>query len=318
MLGSKKIRGPTKLAKKLTILVMVCAPLTFSSPLKATTTDAQTMTPGDCAEESSTLSGDTLARFDCLPANEQASVLRDRVEDGSLDELPDARIVALVKDMKSAAVIAYVRLIVGGEGSYEYRMRRRERINGQWPALDDHMEVRGQDMPQRIYVRWLSDGAHAGQELIYDETQDPNHFQGHFGGALRLFSGKFRIDGTIARTQSRHSVRDLGLPFIVRTLEHDANSFETEGLSAQPDHVEVLHPAGKRLLAVTWDAPTGPPAHFAPRVTLILDLRRAQLDGVTAEDRDSTLLEQIDFEQIVHRTWTDSTFDPHNPSYNFR
>jgi Protein of unknown function (DUF1571) len=72
------------------------------------------------------------------------------------------------------------------------------------------------------------------------------------------------------------------------------------------------------ISGVTWDAPTGPPAHFAPRVTLTLDLRHAQLDGVTAEDRDSTLLEQIDFEQIVHRTWTDSTFDPHNPNYNFR
>jgi hypothetical protein len=297
------------------------ATLLFSLTATATSTTAtsnvQHATPAICASASAIGAGDNLARFQCLPASDQATVLRDRIEDGTLDEMPASRVVALIDGMKPDAIIAYVRLIVGRQNSYEYRMRRRERVNGKWPAQDDHMEVLCQDTPRRVYVRWLPDGAHAGQEIIYDETRDPNHFLGHFGGAWRLFSGKFLINGAVARLQSRHSVRDLGLQFIVRTLEHDASSFEAEGMSAKPDHIELLNTGGKRELALTWDAPTGPPTHFASRVTLTLDLDHAQLRGVTAKDLNGNLLEEISFEQIVPEALTDNTFDPHNPNYNF-
>ncbi|ASL42652.1 hypothetical protein bAD24_I04125 [Burkholderia sp. AD24] len=294
--------------------------LLFSSTAHAAPADGiQRAAPPACHDEaSSEASGAAPAGSACLPAGEQANFIRDRIDDGTLDAMPDSHVIALIDAMKPEAIVAYTRVTIGAGSSYEYRMRRRERVNGKWPAQADHMEVDCQDSPQRVYVKWLPDGAHAGQEILYDETRDPTRFLGHFGGAWRFVSGRFQVDGTFARTQSRHSVRDLGLQFVVHTLEHEEGSFEAEGLSAKPAHVEIETVNGKRLLALTWDAPDGPPAHFAPRVTLTFDLHRPQLHSVIAAGTAGEPLEEIDFEQIVPHAWTDEAFDPHNPSYGFR
>lgn len=318
MRGTRRTRGATKMGRSFLSCVTVCAALMGSSPAYCATSEDQRTAPLTCETGSSNNAADALARFRCLSATGQAAVIRDRIDDGTLSAMTDAELVALIDAMKPDAFVAYARIVIGGEHSYEYWMRRRERVNGKWPTQADHMDVRCQDTPRRLYVRWLPDGAHAGQEIIYDETRDPQRFMGHFGGPWRFVSGTFPIDGALAQIQSRHSVRDLGLQFIVSTLEHDARSFEAEGLSAKPGHINVLNVDGERVLALTWDAPDGPPAHFAPRVMLTFDLHRAWLRGVTAWSLDGTLLEKIDFDEVVPRAWTDSTFDPRNPSYAFR
>lgn len=270
-----------------------------------------------CGADHSTPAAGDIRNVACVSASGQARALRDRIDGGALASMSEAEVVELISEMTPAALVAYIRIAIGPANAHEYQMRRRERVNGYWPSKADHIEVRCQDSPRRIYAKWLADGAHAGQEIIYDETHDEKRFMGHFGGPWRFLSGSFAVDGTFTQIRSRHSIRDLGIGFVLRTLEHDMTSFAAEGVSAKPTHIDVPTVGGRKVLALTWDSQYGPPAHFAPRVSLMLDLHRAQLRGVTATDLDGTLIEDISFEHISPRTWTDDAFNPHNPAYEF-
>jgi hypothetical protein len=259
-----------------------------------------------------------ISQFERLAADAQASALGTRIRDRSLIAMTDDQILSLMRAMKPDAFIDYARSEMVPNDAYDYQMFRQERISGKWPNLPDHMYVRYQDFPRRVYARWLPDGAHAGQEILYDETVDAGSILGHLGGKLKVISGKVAIDGAFAHTQSRHSVRDLGLQFITRTVEHDARSFHEEGLNGKPDHIEVLNLHGVRLLAWTWDAPSGPPAHYASRVRLLFDLKHTWPWGEAAWNERGELLEQIRFDDVVPRLWEEADFDRLNPDYGFR
>jgi len=268
------------------------------------------------AAKSNAVSAD-VAHFRCLTAHEQAASLRTRIENHSLLSLTDDQILSLMDAMKPEAFVEYARFDMVPDDAYEYTMFRQERISGKWSDRPDHMLIRCQDSPRKIYAKWLPDGAHAGQEILYDETSDPNSIYGHLGGPLRLVSGKVAVDGPFARAQSRHSVRDLGLPFIARTIEHDARSFRQEGLTERPARIELVKVHGMRLLAWTWTAPSGPPAHYAWRVRLLFDLQHPWPSGEAAWDERGGLLELIHFEDVVPHHWNESTFDRRNPEYGF-
>ena len=180
-------------------------------------------------------------QFRCLTAHEQAASLRTRFEDHSLLALTDDQILALMEAMKPEAFVEYAKSDMVPDDTYEYRMFRQERLSGRWPDRPDHIDIRYQDTPRRVYAKWLPDGAHAGQEILYDETQDPDSIFGHMGGRLRIVSGKVAIDGTFAHAQSHHTVRDFGLQFITRTIEHDAQSFREEGLTEKPARIELMN-----------------------------------------------------------------------------
>jgi hypothetical protein len=256
-------------------------------------------------------------QFRRLTADEQAASFRTRIENHSLLSLTDAQILSLMDAMKPDAFVAYTRSDMVLDNAYEYSMFRQERVSGRWSDRPDHMLVRYQDNPRKVYAKWLPDGGHAGQEILYDETTDPDSLYGHAGGLLRLVSGKVAVDGSFARAQSRHSVRDLGLQFIARTVDHDARSFREEGLTAKPTRIELMNVQGARMLAWTWVAPLGSPAHYAPRVRLLFDLQHPWPSGEVAWDERGKLLEMIRFEAVVPHHWNSSTFDPRNPAYGF-
>ncbi|WP_096725202.1 DUF1571 domain-containing protein [Paraburkholderia acidicola] len=276
-------------------------------------------TSAECTRAATTDSVNTdVDHFRCLTADEQAASWRARIEDHSLLSLPDNQILALMDAMKPEAFVEYARSDMILHNAYEYSMFRQERVFGRWSARPDHMIVRYQDNPRKVYAKWLPDGAHAGQEILYDETTDPDSVYGHVGGPLRIVSGKVAIDGPFALAQSRHSVRDIGLQFVARTIEHDARSFRAEGLMEKPAHIELVNVQGTRMLAWTWIAPSGPPAHYAQRVRLIFDLQHPWPTGEAAWDAHGKLLEMIHFEDVVPRHWSESTFDRHNSEYGFR
>jgi hypothetical protein len=256
-------------------------------------------------------------QFRCLTADAQATSLRTRIENHSLLSLTDDQILSLMGAMKPEAFAEYARSDMVPDDAYEYRMFRQERISGRWSDRPDHMVIRYQDTPRKVYAKWLPDGAHAGQEILYNETADPDSIFGHLGGPLRFVSGKVAIDGPFAHAQSHHSVRDLGLQFIARTIEHDARSFREEGLTEKPTRIELVNVHGTRLLAWTWTAPSGPPAHYAQRVRLLFDLQHPWPSGEAAWDERGSLLELIRFEDVVPHHWSESAFDRRNPEYGF-
>ena len=258
-----------------------------------------------------------LAYFSRLNATEQATQLTTETQSGELARLPDDQVMRLMRAVKPEAFVAWIKGNIAALHSYEFHMYRQERLGRHWQVTPDHILVRYQYQPRRLYMKWLSDGAHAGQEAIYDETRDPDHLYGHRGGILSFYSTHTEINSAFARSQSRHSIRDLGFQFIEKTIEHDTLSFRAEGLSDAPTHIAFVRLHGLRVVALTWDAPSGPPAHYARRVTLYFDLKHLWPRGEEAWDENDNPLEALYFEDVAPQVWGDETFDPKNPGYRF-
>lgn len=275
-----------------------------------------TLSNASAAEPDST-GAPGLAYFSHLSASEQATQLSAQTQSGELARLPDDQVLLLMRGMKPEAFVAWIKSNIATLRSYEFRMYRQERLGGHWQVTPDHILVRYQYQPRRLYMKWLADGAHAGQEAIYDENRDPDHLYGHRGGILSFYSTHTKINSTFAQSQSRHSIRDLGFQFIEKTIEHDATSFRDEGLSDAPTHIALVRLRGLRVLALTWDAPSGPPAHYARRVRLFFDLKHLWPRGEEAWDEHGNPLETLFFEEVVPHVWSDETFDPKNPTYGF-
>jgi hypothetical protein len=195
-------------------------------------------------------------------------------------------------------------------------MRRRERIHGQWPSKPDHMLVRIAHDPLRIYAKWLPDGGHAGQEVLYDESTRNDELYGHFGGLLRAVSIWTSIDGLLAHAQSRHRVTDLGTEYVATHFLSEGKRFAQAG-AAQAPKIGVETVDGVRVVTFTYTAPAGADGLYASRETLGLDLSHPWFRVARSYGADGRIFEEVVFERVEPKTFDALTFDPKNPDYRF-
>ncbi|VVE10940.1 DUF1571 domain-containing protein [Pandoraea terrigena] len=252
-----------------------------------------------------------------MPAAAQAQWLSRTIKSGELAKLSDERIVARMRVIQADALVRFLKAESAALPEYQYQLTRHERINDQWQTTPDRMLVKIRETPLQIYAKWLPDGAHAGQEILYDETKRPKEMYGHLGGIFGFASIWSRIDGTLARSQSNHTVRDLGFAFIAEQIAHDGRSFRAAGLPETPARISVSEWNGVRVLALEWDAPAGPPQHYAYKSRVLLDLTTGRPRGIEAWDAAGEKVEEMRFEKVRKASWTDMTFDPKNPDYKF-
>ncbi|MDR5820455.1 DUF1571 domain-containing protein [Caballeronia sp. LZ043] len=255
-----------------------------------------------------------------LPANldaaAQAQWLAQAASTGALARLNDAQLVALFRALDPGALPRYLEQDLSAFASYEFTMVRRERIKGVWPKRADHMLVRVTREPLRIYARWLPDGAHAGQEIIYDDSKRPDQLYGHLGGFLGVLPIWTSVNGALARSQSNHSIRELGVEAITRRFIDEGQRFAEAGIT-QPADIEVKTVRGVRVVALTYETPTGQPAFYAKKEVLGLDLERPFFRSLESFDNDGEIFESVVFERVEPMTFDDLTFDPKNPDYRF-
>ncbi|TAL95372.1 MAG: DUF1571 domain-containing protein [Paraburkholderia sp.] len=251
-----------------------------------------------------------------LPVDQQVRWLRRASQSGALEKLDGAQLLALFQSLDSQTVPRYVKEGPNGYPSYEFTMARQERIRGVWPDTPDHMLVRRSRDPLRIYAKWLPDGAHAGQEVIYDESKRSDEMYGHPGGILRAVSLWTSLNGAFARAQSNHQVRDLGTEYIAQQFLVEARKFAEAGIM-RPNRIEVKTLDGVRVVAFTYEAPAGQPAFYAKKETLGLDLRHPWFRSAESYDNEGRIFEKIVFETVTPKTFDDATFDPKNPDYRF-
>jgi len=251
-----------------------------------------------------------------LPLDGQVRWLSHAALSGMLANMSDAALVSLFKSLDPLALPRYLKDGPNGYPSYEFTMLRRERIHGMWPDQADHMLVRVTRDPLRVYARWLPDGAHAGQEILYDETARPNEMYGHLGGLLKVIALWTSLNGTLARSQSRHSVRDLGTEYITQQFLAEGKKFADAGVT-RANNIEVKTMDGARVVAFTYETPSGQPAFYAKKEILGLDLRRPYFRTAESFDNDGKIFESIVFQNIAPKTFDDATFNPRNPAYNF-
>ncbi|CAB3807253.1 hypothetical protein LMG28614_06562 [Paraburkholderia ultramafica] len=251
-----------------------------------------------------------------LTLDQQVKWLRAAQQSGALEKLDDAQLVALFQSLDPLALPRYIKEGPNGYPSYEFTMARSERIRGQWPDKPDHMLVRLAHDPLRIYAKWLPGGAHAGQEIIYDESKRTDEMYGHLGGIMNVMPLWTSLNGVLARSQSHHHVRDLGTEYVASQYLSEGKKYAEAGLP-RSTQVEVKTVDGVRVVAFTFETPIGQPQFYAKKETLGLDLRHPYFRTVESYDNDGELFEKIVFETITPQTFDDSAFDPKNKAYKF-
>jgi hypothetical protein len=257
-----------------------------------------------------------LARIGALSVDDQARWLADAAARGTLESLDDAALTALFQSLDPLALPRYLQQRRHDYASYEFTLRRRERIGGKWPRRADHMLVRVTREPLRIYAKWLPDGAHAGQEVIYDDTRRPDELYGHLGGLLGVVPMWTSVNGALARAQSNHSIRELGIESITDRFLDEGRKFAEAGVT-RAANIEVKTIDGVRVVAFTYETPTGQPDFYAKKEILGLDLKRPLFRSVESFDNDGNIFERVVFESIEEKPFDDLTFDPKNPDYRF-
>ncbi|MGF6807189.1 hypothetical protein OKW30_002315 [Paraburkholderia sp. Clong3] len=251
-----------------------------------------------------------------LTLDQQVKWLRAAQQSGTLEKLDDAQLVALFQSLDPLALPRYIKEGPNDYPSYEFTMSRSERIRGIWPDKPDHMLVRVAHDPLRIYAKWLPDGAHAGQEIIYDESKRSDETYGHLGGIMNVMPLWTSLTGALARSQSNHSVRDLGTEYVADQYLSEGRKYTEAGLPRSVQ-IEVKTIDGVRVVAFTFETPVGQPQFYSKKETLGLDLRHPFFRSVQSYDNDGKIFEQIVFESITPKTFDDSTFDPKNKAYKF-
>ncbi|WP_343656218.1 DUF1571 domain-containing protein [Paraburkholderia caribensis] len=251
-----------------------------------------------------------------LPLEQQVKWLRNAAQSGALEQMDDAQLVALFESFDPLTVPRYIEEGPNGYPSYEFTMLRQERIRGIWPRRPDHMLVRLTREPLRIYARWLPDGPHSGQEIIYDESKRADEMYGHLGGIFNIIPLWTSINGTLARSQSNHRVRDLGTEFIAQQFLDEGRKFANVGIT-RPASIDVRTVGGVRVVAFTYETPTGQPEYYAKKEVLGLDLRHPYFRTAESYGNDGQIFERIVFLTITPKTFDDMAFDPKNPDYRF-
>ena len=247
----------------------------------------------------------------------QARDLLQRWHAGVFLALDDEALVRSFRALAPEVLATALALGASQHEGLEIWMKRQERIHGRWsdtPFLN-HIKYRRQ--PRQVYMAWLPGGPKAGQEILYDARRRPDAMYGHLGGAFNVMSIWTALDGSLARDNSNHSVLDLSPRFIADVVAAELQRYRAEGRSPQADSFEVLTVAGQRCLALGWTPPSGPPAHYAARTRICLNLGQPWVLQVESWDAAGEVQERILFDKIVPATLTDADFDPGNAAYRF-
>jgi hypothetical protein len=251
-----------------------------------------------------------------LTLDQQVHWLRQAQQSGALEKLDDAQLTALFQSLDPLALPRYIQEGPNGYPSYEFTMLRWERMRGAWPDKPDHMVVRIAHDPLRIYAKWLPDGAHAGQEIIYDESKRADEMYGHLGGLFGVLPIWTSTTGALARAQSNHQVRDLGTGYIANQYLAEGKKYVEAGVP-RSTQIAVQTIEGVRVVTFTYETPIGQPQFYAKKETLGLDLRHPYFRTVESYANDGKIFEKIVFETVTPKTFDDATFDPKNPAYKF-
>lgn len=258
------------------------------------------------------------SRLPAMAADAQCDWFSQAMSKQQLAKASDAQLLAILQSLESTALFCPVKRMIAQTPEYEFLMLRRERVreSDDLPGTPERMFVRMRHEPLTIYARWEKDGARAGQEVLYDAGKDARKMLAHVGGVFGVVSINMAIDGAVARAQSRHTVRDLGLGYILAQLESDWEKSRKHNLSTRPASVNVAREGSRRYAEVVYDNPSTPP-YYAKRTRFWLDLREPLIRMVESRDNQGEVFEHIVFESLERKKLPADAFDAKNAEYRF-
>lgn len=271
------------------------------------------------AEEGALGSADELrSRLSAMNATAQCDWFVQSMSRQQLVNASDDQLRSILQALESSALFCPVKRMEEQSPEYEFLMLRRERVKeyDDLPDTPERMFVRMRRDPLGIYARWENGGTRAGQEVLYDASKDGRKMLAHVGGLFGVMSMFVSIDGALARAQSRHTVKDLGVGFILSQLESDLERSRARNVSTRPASAKVVHDGGKRYAEVVYDNP-GMPPYYSKQTRFWLDLREPMIRMVESRDNKGDVFEHIVFESIVRKKLPANAFDAKNPEYRF-
>lgn len=243
--------------------------------------------------------------------------LQDAYATQTLVQASDAQLLTVLQTLDTRTMFFPVRQWLLRNPDYSYVMLRQERLQHDkvLPRLAERMQVRYRHTPRALYVLWQAGGARAGQEILYDAALDAQHVRTHSGGFLSGMIFNVDIDGMLARTQSRHSVRAIGFQYLMDQLDADLAKLKALSLREQT-LVRVVQDGGKRYMEFVFQTP-GEPDFYANTTRIQLDLQRPIVRLVESQDNDGQVFERTVFDQVSAQPLPPDTFDAKNPKYHF-
>lgn len=248
----------------------------------------------------------------------QCDWLATSISRQQLVKASDEQLQAILQSLDSSSLFRPVKRMMEQTPEYEFLMLRRERVNDSdsLPETPERMFVRMRHKPLTVYARWEENGARAGQEVLYDSSKDSRKMLAHAGGILGLVSVNIPINGSMARAQSRHTVRSLGMGFILSQLESDLEKARAQNLPARPSSAKVVREGARRYAEVVFDNP-GMPEYYSRQTRFWLDLGEPVIRMVESRDNDGEVFEHIVFQTLTRKKLPHNAFDPKNPEYRF-
>lgn len=258
------------------------------------------------------------SRLSAMAPGAQCEWFAKSMSQSQLTKASDTQLLAILQSLESSALFCPVKRMIEQTPEYEFLMLRRERVreSDALPEVPERMFVRMRHEPLTLYARWENDGARAGQEVLYDAGKDSRKMLAHVGGLFGVVSMNVAIDGAIARAQSRHTVRDLGMGFILSQLEADLERSRARNASTRPANVKVAREGSRRYAEVVYDNPSTPP-YYAKQTRFWLDLREPLIRMVESRDNSGEVFEHIVFESLERKKLAPNAFDAKNPEYRF-
>ena len=256
------------------------------------------------------------------PANDvgdqrEAQALLARQQSGELARMSNEQLVQTSRQTSLPAVITYLELGCKPLAEYELWMQRQELLPDGWTERPFLNYVKYRHQPRQVYMSWLTGGARAGQEMIFDETRRKDATYGHLAGMWNVTSIWTALDGSLAKSNSNHSVLELGLQGTVDMIRREQEQFRRTGQSYSTESIDVLDVAGHRTVALTWLAPTGAVRSYAQKTKVYLDLQLPIIRQIESWGRNGQMRERILFERVKAAQFTSVDFSPTNQGYAF-
>jgi len=292
------------------------------SPVHAQEASAPSTSPGaatsapmssDTASDAAAISASQVAS---LPVERQVAWLDHAAHTGELAKMSDTQLVDLFQSLAPDTLPHYMELGLQRYKEYQFDLYSQQRIHGAWQDQAAHMSVRYREDPRQVYVKWLPDGRNAGQEMIYDEQKNAKELYAHQGGTFSFVSVWTPIDSGRAVAQSNHTVRELSLDYVTELYLTELKKYRAAGVD-KPIKIEVLTDHGERVVAFTWETPTGQPDYYAKKSRLGLNLSHPYFSTSDSWDNNGTLFEKFTFLNVKPEHFDALTFDPKNPDYKF-
>ena len=250
-------------------------------------------------------------------STDEAEALVQKIKAGALQAMSDEQLIKTFSQLAPQTYSAYLDVGLRQLNEYELWMKREERLGGTWAGQPFVNYIKYRHKPRQVYMKWLKDSPKSGQEIIYDETKRKDASYGHLGGLFNITSMWSAIDGSMAKSNSNHTVRDLGMQSVVAILDDSHKMRIKEGQPTAPNQIEVAKVNGERTIALTWMTPAGMTGAYAAKSRVYVNLQLPWVRMIESWNERGEMIERISFDKVVPATFTDADFDPKNSSYAF-